>query len=82
MRMMAKPMYFQVRMPNIVHIAMSGSASQLRCEVAEADGREGRVDAAVRLQQELPGEAGDDLGEHVGDEDEQAEEPRGRASCG
>ena len=36
----------------------------------------------LRLQQELPGETGDDLGEHVGHEDQQPEDARGRASCG
>ena len=71
--MMPNPMYFQVRMKKIVHSAMAGSASQLPLQVAEADGLERRVDGAVGLQEQLPRESRDDLGEDVRDEDEQPE---------
>ena len=61
-------------MKKIVHSAMAGSASQLLLQGSQADGLEHRVHAAVRLEQKLPGEAGDDLGEHVGHEDQQTED--------
>ena len=79
----ARPRYFQVSTTSTVQSAKSGVPSQPCSGPCEADGGEQRVDHAVlRLQQLQPDDAGDHLGEHVGDEDDRAQQPLSRASCG
>ena len=80
--MTAKPMYFQVRITMSVQIAMLGVGEPVLGERAEPDLLEQAVERAVGLEHEAPAGADDDLGDHVGHEDEHADRPTARASGG
>ena len=75
---MWKPKYFHEMITNSVSITMSVSPSQSWMSALETDALQARVDEGVGLQEQAEDDAGDRLGQHVRDEEQQPEDRASR----
>ena len=66
-------MYFHVMITISVQMAIDGVGQPVGGECAEAEPLEQPVERAVGLEHEAPADADDDLGDHVGNEDQDAD---------